>query len=90
MAVKKFNGGFQSLSKRTESEKEISETEPATSRATFEINTDILEKMRAIAYHEKILQRDIINEAMQRFIEEYENKYGKIKPIPGIKKERLL
>jgi hypothetical protein len=51
-------------------------------RATFIINEDLLEKLKAIAYWDRLLIKDVINTALQETVAKYEKKSGAIKPIP--------
>jgi hypothetical protein len=51
-------------------------------RATFIVNEDLLEKLKAIAYWDRVLIKDVANTALQDAIDNYENKNGTIKPIP--------
>jgi len=51
-------------------------------RATFIINEDLLEKLKAIAYWERLLIKDVVNTALQETVAQYEKKSGAIKPIP--------
>lgn len=51
-------------------------------RATFIINEDLLEKLKAIAYWERLLIKDVVNTALQDTVAKYEKKSGAIKPIP--------
>jgi hypothetical protein len=51
-------------------------------RATFIINEELLEKVKAIAYWERELIKDTINQALQETVAKYEKINGAIKPIP--------
>jgi hypothetical protein len=51
-------------------------------RATFIINEELLEKLKAIAYWDRLLIKDVINAALQETVAKYEKKSGAIKPIP--------
>jgi len=51
-------------------------------RATFIINEDLLEKLKAIAYWERSLIKDVLDKAIQEAVSKYEKKSGEIKPIP--------
>lgn len=61
------------------SQKGIKEGE---TRATFILQEELLEKVKAIAYWERILHKDVINTALEEYIAKYEKKSGDIKPIP--------
>jgi hypothetical protein len=51
-------------------------------RATFIVNDDLLDKMKAIAYWERTLIKDIINQSFEDHIARYEKKNGEIKAMP--------
>jgi hypothetical protein len=57
-------------------------TKENETRATFIINEDLLEKLKAIAYWDRVLIKDVVNTALQDTIAKYEKKSGAIKPIP--------
>jgi hypothetical protein len=50
-------------------------------RATFIVNEEILDKLKAVAYWERILIKEVINTALQGYLEKYEKENGDIKPI---------
>lgn len=58
-------------------------------RASFIIREELLEKLKAIAYWERALMKDVVTTMLQVGIEEYEKKHGAIKPIPKGKKSIL-
>lgn len=86
MAKKDFKGGLESLLQSTslkESKEEIKQTEgqvlkSAETRATFIVREDYLEKIKAIAYWDRLLVKDVINLAFGQYLE----KYGNVKSIP--------
>jgi hypothetical protein len=49
-------------------------------RATFILNEANVEKIKAIAYWNRRAIKDVFNEALEKFIEKYENANGEIKP----------
>lgn len=51
-------------------------------RATFIINEVHLEKLKAIAYWERSLIKDVINASLEQTIAKYEGVNGEIKLIP--------
>jgi hypothetical protein len=51
-------------------------------RATFIVNEELLEKLKAIAYWDRLLIKEVINNALQDAVQGYERKNGEIKPIP--------
>ena len=57
-------------------------TKEKETRATFIVNEDLLEKLKAIAYWDRLLIKDVINTAFEETISKHEKKHGAIKPIP--------
>jgi len=57
-------------------------TKENETRATFIVNEDLLEKLKAIAYWDRLLIKDVINTAFEEAINKHEKKSGSIKPIP--------
>lgn len=47
-------------------------TKENETRATFIINEDILDKLKAIAYWDRLLIKEVINEALSNYIDKYE------------------
>ena len=46
------------------------------------INEELLDKLKAIAYWDRVLIKDVVNAALQETVAKYEKKSGEIKPIP--------
>lgn len=97
MSKKNFTGGLSSLlgdqpdkpkrGRPVTQTKEITKssqegTKVNETRATFIINEELLEKVKAIAYWERELIKDTINKALQETVAKYEKKNGDIQPIP--------
>ena len=97
MSKKNFTGGLNSLlgdqpdkpkrGRPVTQTKEITKssqegTKENETRATFIINEELLEKLKAIAYWDRVLIKDVINTALQDVVAKYEKKSGDIKPIP--------
>ena len=97
MSKKNFTGGLNSLlgdqpetpkrGRPVTQTKEITKssqegTKENETRATFIINEELLEKLKAIAYWDRVLIKDVINTALQETVAKYEKKSGAIKPIP--------
>ena len=96
MSKKNFTGGLNSLLGDSEkpkrgrpktSTREITKssqegTKENETRATFIINEELLEKLKAIAYWDRVLIKDVINKALQDAIDKHQKKSGDIKPIP--------
>ncbi len=55
---------------------------PSEIRATFIVTDNILEKVKAIAYWERLNIKEVVQEAFQDYIAAYEKKNGVIKNIP--------
>ena len=97
MSKKNFSGGLNSLlgdqpdkpkrGRPVTQTKEITKssqdgTKENETRATFIINEELLEKVKAIAYWERELIKETINKALQETVAKYEKKNGDIQPIP--------
>lgn len=97
MSKKDFTGGLNSLlgdqpekpkrGRPVTQTKEITKssqegTKDKETRATFIVNEDLLEKLKAIAYWDRVLIKDVVNTALQETVAKYEKKNGDIKPIP--------
>lgn len=57
-------------------------TKDKETRATFIVNEDLLEKMKSLAYWDRVLIKDIVNTAFEEHIARYEKKNGEIKEMP--------
>ncbi len=97
MSKKNFTGGLNSLlgdqpekpkrGRPVTQTKEITKssqegTKENETRATFIINEELLDKLKAIAYWDRVLIKDVVNTALQETVSKYEKKNGDIKPIP--------
>lgn len=97
MSKKDFTGGLNSLlgeqpekpkrGRPVTQTKEITKssqegTKENETRATFILNEELLEKVKAIAYWDRVLIKDVVNTALQEIVVKYEKKNGDIKPIP--------
>ncbi len=97
MSKKNFTGGLNSLlgdqpekpkrGRPVTQTKEITKssqegTKEKETRATFIVNEDLLEKLKALAYWDRVLIKDVVNTALQEIVVKYEKKNGDIKPIP--------
>jgi len=58
-------------------------TKVGETRATFIVREDLLDKLKSVAYWDKVLIKDLINGALQEFIDRYEKKSGEIKSKGG-------
>lgn len=97
MSKKNFTGGLSSLlgdqpekpkrGRPVTQTKEITKssqegTKENETRATFIINKELLDKLKVIAYWDRVLIKDVVNTALQETVAKYEKKNGDIKPIP--------
>ena len=97
MSKKNFTGGLNSLlgdqPDKPKRGRPVTQTKEVTkssqegnkeneTRATFIVNEDLLEKLKAIAYWDRVLIKDVVNTALQDVVNKYEKKSGAIKPIP--------
>ena len=97
MSKKNFTGGLSSLlgeqpdkpkrGRPVTQTKEITKssqegTKENETRATFIINEDLLDKLKAMAYWDRVLIKDVVNTALQDTVAKYEKKKGDIKPVP--------
>ena len=91
MSKKDFKGGINSLLGDQEkgSEKEQKGTKKGQkearhteTRATFIVNEDSLEKLKAIAYWDRLRIKEVVNTALEDYLKEYEKQNGKVKPAP--------
>jgi hypothetical protein len=97
MSKKNFTGGLNSLlgdqpdqpkrGRPVTQTKEITKssqegTKENETRATFIVNEALLEKLKSIAYWDRVLIKDVVNMAMLEAVERYEKKNGQLKPKP--------
>ncbi len=97
MSKKNFTGGLNSLlgdqpnspkrGRPVTQTKEITKssqegTKENETRATFIINEELLEKLKAIAYWDRVLIKDVINTSLAETVAKYEKKNGPIKTVP--------
>lgn len=54
-------------------------TKGSETRATFIVNEDQLEKLKAIAYWDRLMIKDVVAKAFEEYIARYEKKTGEIK-----------
>ncbi len=97
MSKKSFTGGLDSLlgdqpqrpkrGRPATSTREITKssqegTKEGETRATFIVKEELLEKLKAIAYWDRMKIKDVIASALEEAVNKYEKKNGEIKPIP--------
>ena len=59
-------------------------TKENETRATFIVREDFLEKLKAIAYWERVTIKEVLDKALEEALNKYEKKNGIVKPIPKI------
>lgn len=89
MTKKSFKKGFSGLLGEEESLEQLSPNTQTSSlkkikksaekRATFIVNTSHLESLKAIAFWERKMLKDILFSALNSYIKEYEKENGDIK-----------
>lgn len=57
-------------------------TKEGETRATFIVGESKLEKLKALAYWERMQIKEVINDVIEKYIEDYEEENGEIKPVP--------
>lgn len=97
MSKKNFTGGLNSLlgdqpekpkrgrpktSTRVVTKSSQEGTKENETRATFIVNEELLDKLKAIAYWDRKLIKEVVDTALQEAVAKYEKKNGDIKPIP--------
>lgn len=97
MTKKNFTGGLSSLlgdqaerpkrgrpktSSRVITKTSQEGTKENETRATFILNEELLDKLKAIAYWDRKLIKDVVGEALQDYVDRYEKKNGAVKPTP--------
>ena len=97
MSKKNFTGGLSSLlgdqPEKPKKGRPVTQTKEITkssqegtkeneTRATFIVNEELLEKLKAIAYWDRMLIKEVINEALQEAVAKYEKRNGEIKQTP--------
>jgi hypothetical protein len=97
MSKKNFTGGLSSLlgdqpdqpkrGRPATQTKEVTKssqegTKENETRATFIVNEALLDKLKAIAYWDRVLIKDVVNTALAEAVERYEKKNGQLKPKP--------
>lgn len=97
MSKKTFTGGLSSLlgdqpekpkvGRPVTQFKEITKssqigTKEGEIRATFILEETLVEQLKAIAYWDRLLIKDVVNEALKQAVIKYEKKNGPVEPIP--------
>lgn len=96
MSKKNFTGGLNALpgdndkpkrGRPKTSTREITKssqegTKEKETRATFIVNEELLDKLKAIAYWDRKLIKEVVDTALQEAVAKYEKKNGDVKPIP--------
>jgi len=97
MSKKNFTGGLNSLlgdsPEKPKKGRPITQTKEITkssqegtkeneTRATFIVNEELLEKLKAVAYWERRMIKEVIASALEETVAKYEKKNGPVKLIP--------
>jgi hypothetical protein len=97
MSKKSFTGGLNTLlgdqqeepkrgrpktSTKTITKSSQKGTKEKETRATFIVNEEVLDKLKAIAYWDRLLIKEVVDKALQDAVSKYEKKNGDVKPIP--------
>ncbi len=83
---KKKRGRPKDHSKRVPEKSSQEGTKNDETRATFIVKEEMLAQLKNIAYWDRALIKEVVNEALSDFIKNWEAKHGKAKPIPKKKK----
>ena len=57
-------------------------TREEETRATFIVNEGLLDRIKAIAYWDRVQIKDVVDEALTAFVAQYEKKNGPIQAVP--------
>jgi len=97
MSKKNFTGGLNSLlgdqPEKPKKGRPVTQTKEITkssqegtkeneTRATFIVNEELLEKLKAVAYWERRMIKEVIASALEETVDKYEEKNGPVKLIP--------
>jgi len=97
MSKKNFTGGFNSLlgdqPEKPKKGRPVTQTKEITkssqegtkeneTRATFIVNEELLEKLKAVAYWERRMIKEVIASALEETVAKYEKKNGPVKLMP--------
>ena len=97
MSKKDFTGGLSSLlgdqPEKPKKGRPVTQTKEITkssqegtkeneTRATFIVNEELLEKLKAVAYWERRMIKEVIASALEETVAKYEKKNGPVKLIP--------
>ena len=97
MSKKNFTGGLSSLlgdqPEKPKKGRPVTQTKEITkssqegtkeneTRATFIVNEELLEKLKAVAYWERRMIKEVIASALEETVDKYEKKNGPVKLIP--------
>lgn len=97
MSKKNFKGGLDSLlgdqanlpkrGRPKTSTKQISKSSQEGTldneiRATFIVNEQLLDQIKAIAYWDRKLIKTVVDNAFNEYVDKYKKKNGEIKPAP--------
>lgn len=78
MSKKNFKTSFDSFLLGEESQRPPTKVKDKEIRATFIVNIDHIEKLKAISFWEKKMLKEVLNEALTQYLTEYEKNKGYI------------
>ncbi len=97
MSKKNFTGGLNSLlgdlPEKPKKGRPVTQTKEITkssqegtkeneTRATFIVNEELLEKLKAVAYWERRMIKEVIASALEEIVAKYEKENGPVKLMP--------
>ncbi len=77
---KKKGPGRPKTSTRQTTKSSQEGTKPGMTRATFILHEDKLEKLKAIAYWDRVRIMDVVGTAIDEYLTRYEEEKGEVKP----------
>lgn len=86
MNKKRFTGGFNTIlgeSSKKENFINRDSEEKEKSRTSIVLEKQVLDKIKAIAYWDRISIKKVISEMLIKEIKKYEKEKGELKPIPN-------
>lgn len=81
-AGKKPGPGRPKTSTRLVTKSSQEGTREGETRATFIVSEAQLDKVKAVAYWERLSIKDVIGGAITDYLDKYEKKHGKVKALP--------
>ena len=79
--VEKRKAGRPKTSRKIPKDTTEEGTKEGEKRATFIVREDLLEKVKAIAYWDRVKIKDVMDAALEKHIQTYEKKNGTVKLV---------